>query len=65
MTFCKILAEQQTGKETITAYEHHDKFSVVPRYSVVVSRDGIALSETKAAKTTWRKKFRETVAELA
>lgn len=65
MTFCKLLAQHQTGRYTVSAYQETDKFCSVPRYSVVVSRDGIGLHLTKAAKTTWRKKFRETVSELA
>lgn len=63
MTFCKTIAEHQTGRETVTAYESYEKFCSVPRYSVVVSRDGIAMSETKVARTTWKRRFREAVAE--
>lgn len=65
MTFCTLLAQQQTGRYTVSAYQETEKFCSVPRYSVTVSIDGIGLIETRAAKTTWRKKFHETVAELA
>ena len=59
MTFCKILAETQNGKKAVTAIEEYEKFSSVPRYSVVVSVDGIAVDVIRAAKTTWKKRFRE------
>lgn len=59
MTFCKILSEMQNGKKTVTAIEEYEKFSSVPRYSVVVSVDGIAVDVIRTAKTTWKKRFRE------
>ena len=48
MTFCKILAEAQNGKKTVTAIEEYEKFSSAPRYSVVVSVDGIAVDVIRA-----------------
>lgn len=59
MTFCKILKSAQVGPDTVEAYECYDKYVVLPRYEIVVSRDGIAHTVTRTAKTTWRKKFRE------
>lgn len=59
MTFCKVLKESKVGQDTVTAYENYDKFCPVPRYEIVVSRDGIAYNVERAAKTTWRRKFKE------
>ena len=59
MTFCRILAEAQRGPDTVTAYELTEKFSACPRYEIIESREGIAFTVTKTAKTTWKKKFNE------
>lgn len=59
MTFCKVLAEGKRDGDTITAYEKYEKFSAVPTYEIVVSRDGIARLVFKTARTTWKKRFRE------
>lgn len=59
MTFCKQLKTAAVGKDTVTAWELVDKFCAVPRYEITVSRDGIAHTVEKAAKTTWKRKFRE------
>lgn len=59
MTFCKVLKSATVGKDTVTAYENTDKYSTVPYYEIVVSRDGIGYHVEKTARTTWRKKFKE------
>ena len=59
MTFCKKLAEAQRGPDTVSAWELTDKYSARPRYEITESRNGIAYTVTKAAKTTWKKKFTE------
>lgn len=59
MTICKLLAEAQNGRDTISAYQEWDKYSAVPKHIIVVSRDGISLSVQPTARTTWRKKFKE------
>jgi len=59
MTFCKQLKTTTVGKDTVTAWKLVDKFCAVPRYEITVSRDGIAHTVEKAAKTTWKRKFRE------
>ena len=65
MTVCKILKEEKRGQYTITAWEMTDKYSCVPRYEIEIVRDsddGHSLWDTiKCAKTTWRKRFKETV----
>ena len=63
MTFCKKLAETQRGLDTVTAWELTEKISTCPRYEITETRDGIAHTVTKTAKTTWRKKFREIAGE--
>ena len=59
MTVCELLAERQSGADRITAWRCIDKGSTVPRYEITVSRDGIAYRTEKAARTTWKKKFKE------
>lgn len=59
MTICKVLATAKRDEDTISAYELWDKFSAVPRYEITVSRDGIARLIQPAAKTTWKKRFKE------
>ena len=61
MTFCKILAETQRGPDAVTAYEKTEKNSRSAKYEIVESRDGIAHTVTKTAKTTWKKKFQEII----
>ena len=63
MTFCKQLKTAKIGNETITAYENYEKFSTVPYYEIIVSREEIALEVIKTAKTTWRKKFNQIMEE--
>ena len=66
MTFCKELARQEMPNgRTVTAWENWDKFAAVPRYEVTVAREGIAEMVIPCARTTWRKKYREIVAEQA
>ena len=62
MTFCKQLKSATVGLDTVTAWELQDKFCAVPRYEITVDRDGIVHTVEKAAKTTWKKKFREMTA---
>lgn len=59
MTISKCLATASKGKDDFTVYESYEKFSAVPHYEIVVSRDGIGYQVIKTAKTTWRKKFKE------
>ena len=59
MTICKLLATAKRDEDTISAYELWDKFSAVPRYEIVVSRDSIARLVQPTAKTTWKKRFKE------
>lgn len=59
MTFYKVLAEKENGKDTVTAYEKQDKYSTLKQYTILVSRDGISLYEIQTARTTWKKKFNE------
>ena len=58
MTFCKQLASAQRDDDTITAWEMWDKGSILPRYEITVSKDGIARLVFPTAKTTWKKKFK-------
>lgn len=59
MTFCKQLKTAKIGSETITAYENYEKFSAVPYYEIIVSREEIAIDVIRTAKTTWKRKFKE------
>ena len=63
MTFYKTLKETTINEKTITAYERVEKFSSVPEYEIVISRDGIGYETIPVARTTWRKKFTQLVDE--
>ena len=64
MTFCKKLKSEKIGRLTVSAYENYEKFSAVPDYIITISEDGIGLAEYKTARTTWRKKYKETADEI-
>ena len=64
MIFCKVLVTGKRDDDDITAYEKYEKYSAVPQYSIVVSRDGIARLKFKTAKTTWKKRFKEMCEEV-
>lgn len=57
MTFVKTLKQAEKNGKTITATENIGKFSNVPYYHIIISRDGIAEQIIQTAKTTWEKKF--------
>lgn len=65
MTICKQLASATDGKITVEAYEERDKHTNfnVPEYFIAIVRDGIAYSVRKAARTTWRKAYKNAVVE--
>ena len=63
MTICKVLKTASRGDDEITAYEKVDVGSAVPRYEIVVSRDGFARLVESTARTTWKKRFREMCGE--
>lgn len=59
MTFCKLLvATTIKDGDAVTAWELWDKDSCSPRYEITVSRNGIEKETVKAAKTTWKKKYK-------
>jgi len=63
MTIVKQLAHEEKDGRAVTATENWDKFSKVPYYMVTVSKGSMAYIEIKTARTTWRKKFKEVVAQ--
>ena len=60
MTIYTELATKQSGNKVITARKKQGKFSSVYEYEVIVSVDGMATDVIPAARTTWKKKFKET-----
>ena len=63
MTIVKQLAREDKNGVAVTATENWDKFTTVPYYEISVSKDSMAYIEIKTARTTWRRKFREVVAQ--
>ena len=65
MTFCETLKEttRKDGR-TVTAQKSTDKDGAT-RYEIIVSKDGIAESVIKTARTTWKKAFKAEAPEEA
>lgn len=64
MTFCKILKEAEKDGKTVTAYEKTEKYSAVPYYQIVISKDSRTIDVIKTAKTTWKKQFNKLMEEV-
>lgn len=60
MTIYTELATKQSGGKVITARKKQEKFSSVCEYELIISVDGMATEIIPTAKTTWKKKFKET-----
>ena len=61
MTVYKTLAHEEKNGIAVSADECWDKFGTVPHYEVTVSHNSIAFLVIRAAKTTWRKRYKEAV----
>jgi len=62
MTLCNLLmARTLPDGKTVEAWEKTDKHAAAPYYEIVVSQRQIGLETIRAARTTWKKKFFETV----
>lgn len=57
MTICKTLARRTAGDREIIAEKRIDKYSNIPHYSIIIAKDGIAISVIPTARTTWRRAF--------
>ena len=64
MTFYRTLKRENKNGKTVTAYEKTEKFSNVPEYEIVVSENGLGYEVIKAARTTWKNKFKKVLEEL-
>ena len=64
MTICKTLATATKNGYTITAYKVYEKFTKVPHYEIITSKDGIGLWVDRTARTTWKKKFKQTESNM-
>lgn len=63
MTFSERLAEATSNGKTVTAYKSIDKYASIYTYEITVANNGIAFEVIPAAKTTWKKKYNEAVAQ--
>ena len=64
MTFYKTLKRENKNGQTVTAYEKYEKFSTVPEYEIVVSKDSLGYQVIPTARTTWKNKFKNVLNEL-
>ena len=66
MTICKKLKSEMKNGKIITAYEERHKPHFVPEYAIYVMKaDGnLPYYTVRAARTTWRKKYNELLAEM-
>ena len=64
MTFCKLLKEHKENGISVSAFEKTEKFETMPTYEIYISHDGIVTETISAARTTWARKFAETVKNL-
>lgn len=66
MTFTKTLKETTKNGIQVQATENYDKYSSAPYYKIVIAKEGdpCALYVIDTARTTWRRKFRQTVEEF-
>ena len=66
MTFTKTLKETTKNGIQVQATENYDKFSSAPYYQIVIAKeeDPRALYVIDTARTTWRRKFNQTVEDL-
>ena len=64
MTFYEQLKQEQRAGKVITAYRCIEKCETVPSYRITVARNGKTEEVYKAARTTWKKKFRGVLNEV-
>ena len=66
MTFTKTLKETTKNVIQVQATENYDKFSSAPYYQIVVAKEGDprALYVIDTARSTWRRKLKQTVEDF-
>lgn len=64
MTFCKLLKEHKENGISVSAFEKTEKYEAFSTYEIVVAKGCTAVETIPAARTTWKRKFAETVKYL-